>query len=141
MMNKPSTSRRDFLKLTLNSLLAFGGLMGLGGLIRFLSYKTDPPQPTEFDLGLAEKYLPDSKTTMPEVPAVLIHGNAGFTAFSLVCTHLGCTVEVQADGFACPCHGSRFNNNGYPVKGPAASSLKMLRVEQTPDGKLILHTN
>ena len=141
MMNKPSSSRRDFLKLTLNSLLAFSGLMGLGGLIRFLSYKTDPPQPTEFDLGLAEKYLPDSKTTLPEVPAVLIHGNAGFTAFSLVCTHLGCTVEVQADGFACPCHGSRFNNNGYPVKGPAAASLKMLRVEQTPDGKLILHTN
>ena len=88
-MNKPSTSRRDFLKLTLDSMLAFGGLLGLGGLIRFLSYKTDPPQPTEFDLGLADNYKPDSKTTLPEVPAVLIHNNAGFTALSLVCTHLG----------------------------------------------------
>ena len=135
-MNKPSSSRRDFLKLTLDSLLAFGGLLGLGGLIRFLSYKTDPPQPTEFDLGLAENYRPDSKTTLP---AVLIHSNTGFIALSLVCTHLGCTVEVQPDGFACPCHGSRFNNNGYPIKGPAASSLKTLRVEQTADGKLILH--
>ena len=138
-MNKPSTSRRDFLKLTLDSMLAFGGLLGLGGLIRFLSYKTDPPQPTEFDLGLADNYKPDSKTTLPEVPAVLIHNNAGFTALSLVCTHLGCTVEVQPDGFACPCHGSRFNKNGYPVKGPATTSLKALRVEQTADGKLILH--
>lgn len=138
-MNKPTTSRRDFLKLTLDSLLAFGGLLGLGGLIRFLSYKTDPPQPTEFDLGLAANYKPDSNTILPEIPAVLIHNNAGFTALSLVCTHLGCTVEVQPDGFACPCHGSRFNKNGYPVKGPATTSLKTLRVEQTADGKLILH--
>jgi cytochrome b6-f complex iron-sulfur subunit len=139
-MNRPSISRRDFLKLTLDSLLAFGGLLGLGGLIRFLSYKTEPPQPTEFDLGLAENYLPDSKTALPEVPAILIHGNNGFTALSLVCTHLGCTVEVQSNEFACPCHGSRFNSNGYPIKGPATASLKTLRVEQTTDGKLILHT-
>ena len=146
-MNKPSLphdgnfSRRDFLKLTLDSLLAFGGLLGLGGLIRFLSYKTEPAQPTEFDLGLAEIYQPDSKTTLPEVPAVLIHSNGRFTALSLVCTHLGCTVEVKPDGFDCPCHGSRFNRDGFPVKGPAATPLKTLRVEQTADGKLILHTN
>ena len=140
-MIKRYSSRRDFLKLTLDSLLAFGGLLGLGGLIRFLSYKTEPPQPTEFDLGRAENYLPGSVTPLPGVPAVLIHGSGRFTALSLVCTHLGCTVEVQADGFACPCHGSRFNSNGYPVKGPAAAPLKTLRVELTSDGKLILHTN
>jgi cytochrome b6-f complex iron-sulfur subunit len=139
-MNKPSISRRDFLKLTLDSLLAFGGLLGLAGLIRFLSYKTEPPQPTEFDLGLAGNYQSDSRTTLPEVPAVLIHNNGKFTALSLVCTHLGCTVEVQSDGFACPCHGSRFNSDGYPVKGPATVPLKTLRVEQTTDEKIILHT-
>lgn len=141
-MNKPTISRRDFLKLTLDSLLAFGGLMGLGGLIRFLSYKTEPPQPTEFELGPAGNYQADSKTTLPEVPAVLIHDETGkFSALSLVCTHLGCTVEVQSDGFACPCHGSRFNSDGYPVKGPATTPLKKMRVEQTADGKLILHAS
>ena len=139
-MNKPSISRRDFLKLTLDSLLAFAGLLGLGGLIRFLSYKTEPPQPSEYDLGPADNYASDSRTTLPEVPAVLIRSNGKFTALSLVCTHLGCTVGVQADGFACPCHGSRFNGDGYPVKGPATQPLKPLRVEQTSDGKLILHT-
>jgi len=139
-MNKPSISRRDFLKLTLDSLLVFGGLLGLGGLIRFLSYKTEPPQQTEFDLGLADNYQPDSWTVIPAVPAVLIRSNRGFTALSLVCTHLGCTVGVQSGGFACPCHGSRFNRDGYPVKGPATAPLKTLRVEQTNDGKLILHT-
>jgi cytochrome b6-f complex iron-sulfur subunit len=139
-MNKQSLSRRDFLKLTLDSLLTLGGLLGLGGVIRFLSYKTEPPQPTEFDLGPAENYRPGSRTILPEIPAVLIRSDNGFTALSLVCTHLGCTVEVQSDGFACPCHGSHFNVNGYPEKGPAATSLKVFRVEQTTEGKLILHT-
>jgi len=139
-MNKPSIPRRDFLKLTLDSLLAFGGLLGLAGLIRFLSYKTEPPQQTEFDLGLAESYPLDSVTTIPDVPAVLIHKDSGFIALSLVCTHLGCTVQVGSDGFTCPCHGSRFNSTGYPIKGPAAAPLKKLRIEQTPDGKLVLYT-
>jgi cytochrome b6-f complex iron-sulfur subunit len=140
-MNKPSIPRRDFLKLTIDSLLAFGGLLGLAGLIRFLGYKTEPPQPTEFDLGLAGSYPLDSVTTFPDVPAVLIHKDSGFTALSLICTHLGCTVKVETGGFACPCHGSRFNSNGYPVKGPATASLKKLRVAQTPEGKLTLYTN
>ena len=138
-MNKPNLPRRDFLKLTLDSLLAFCGLLGIAGLIRFLSYKTEPPQPTEFDLGLAENYALDSKTVLPQVPAVLIHNDSGFTALSLICTHLGCTVKVQPAGFACPCHGSQFNSNGYPVKGPATVSLKKLRVEHTSDGKLTLY--
>jgi cytochrome b6-f complex iron-sulfur subunit len=141
IMKRNSISRRDFLKLTLDSLLAFGGLLGLGSLIRFLSYKTEPPQPTEFDLGLASSYQSDSRTIIPEVPAVLIRDNGKFTALSLVCTHLGCTVEVQTDGFACPCHGSHYNREGDPVKGPAATPLKTLRVEQTEDGKIILHTD
>ena len=123
----------------MDSLLAFGGLLGLGGLIRFLSYKTEPSQPTEFDLGPAGNYAPDSTTTLAEVPAVLIRNKSGFSALSLVCTHLGCTVAVQTGGFACPCHGSRFNSDGFPVKGPAAAPLKKLRVEQTSDGNLILH--
>jgi Rieske Fe-S protein len=109
-------------------------------VIRFLSYKTEPPQPTEFDLGPAENYHPSSRTAFPEIPAVLIRGDNGFTALSLVCTHLGYTVKVQSDGFACPCHGSRFNITGSPVKGPAATPLKVFRAEQTTDGKLILHT-
>jgi cytochrome b6-f complex iron-sulfur subunit len=138
-MNKPSVSRRDFLKMTMDSLLVFGGLLGLGGLIRFLSYKTEPPQATEFDLGPAENYPSGSTKVFPEIPAVLINRDNKFTALSLVCTHLGCTVEVTADGFACPCHGSRFNSEGTPVKGPATTTLKTLRVEKTADGKLTLH--
>jgi cytochrome b6-f complex iron-sulfur subunit len=138
-MNKKNISRRDFLKLATDGLLSLAGLLGIAGVIRFLSYKTEPPQPTEYDLGLAEAYIPGSNTVFPEIPAVLIHGEAGFTALSLVCTHLGCTVGMETYGFTCPCHGSQYSLTGVVTKGPATTPLKSLRVEQKPDGHLIIH--
>jgi cytochrome b6-f complex iron-sulfur subunit len=140
-MSEPKLSRRDFLKLTRTTLLTASGLLGLGGLLRFLSYQTQPPAPTEFDLGPASDYAPGSRTILPDVPAVLLHSDKGFTALSLVCPHLGCTVESKPDGFACPCHGSRFDPQGKVMRGPAGKPLTQLRVETTPDGKLHLFTN
>ena len=140
-MNEPKLSRRDFLKLTRTALLTASGILGLAGLFRFLSYQTEPPAPTEFDLGLASNYAPGSRTVLPDVPAVLLRSDHGFTALSLVCPHLGCTVESKPDGFACPCHGSRFDLQGKVTRGPAGKSLKTLRIETTSDGKLHLFTN
>lgn len=49
-------------------------------------------------------------------------------ALGLVCTHLGCTVNVTADGLACPCHGSRFDRQGRVLQGPADRPLKRLEL-------------
>jgi cytochrome b6-f complex iron-sulfur subunit len=133
-------SRRDFLKLASRGLLAVSGLLGLGMLGRFLGYQTDPPPPTEFDLGPASDYPVGTRTPIPQVPAMLIHTEAGFTALSLTCTHLGCTVEQKADGFACPCHGSRFDADGNVTHGPATKGLVSLRVEQDEQGHVIVYT-
>jgi cytochrome b6-f complex iron-sulfur subunit len=140
-MNEPKLSRRDFLDLARVTLLTAGGVIGLAGLLRFLSFQTEPPAPTEFDLGLASNYAPGSRTVLPDVPAVLLRSDHGFSAFSLVCPHLGCTVKSQPDGFVCPCHGSRFDLHGKVKRGPASKPLSSLRVESTPDGKLKLFTN
>ncbi|MGD0750366.1 MAG: Rieske (2Fe-2S) protein [Anaerolineales bacterium] len=140
-MSQERISRRDFLKLARNGLLALSGLLGLGGLLRFLSYQSQPPVPTEFVLGAPAAYAVGARTLLPQVPAMLIHSAAGFSAFSLVCPHLGCTVEPQPDGFTCPCHGSRFGSQGQLVRGPAGKALTVLRVETAPDGKLHLFTN
>jgi nitrite reductase/ring-hydroxylating ferredoxin subunit len=139
MMKKPS--RRDFLKLTTNSLLGLSGLLGLGGLARFLSYDMDPPLPSEYDLGPAGDYPPGSQTLLMHIPAVLIHNNSGYLAISLVCTHLGCTVEQKDGGYECPCHGSRYDSQGDVMRGPSNIPLKRLRAEINEAGNIILHTN
>jgi Rieske Fe-S protein len=136
----PDLSRRDFLKLARDGLLALSGLLGLGGLIRFLAYQTEPPTRTEFDLGPASDYPAGTHKVIPEVPAFLIHDANGFNALSLVCTHLGCTVEEKAEGFSCPCHGSRFDPQGEVARGPANKPLRNLHVETTVDGHLHLST-
>jgi cytochrome b6-f complex iron-sulfur subunit len=134
-------SRRDFLKLARDGFLYLSGALALGGLLRFLDFDPNPAPKTEFDLGPAANYPLGTRTSLPEIPAILIHSKNGFTALSLVCTHLGCTVEQKTDGFACPCHGSRFNLYGDVIHGPATKPLASLRVELTADNKLILHTD
>jgi cytochrome b6-f complex iron-sulfur subunit len=140
-MNDMKVSRRDFLKLARTALLTISGLLGLAGLLRFLGYQSQPPAPTEFDLGPASGYPVGSRTVLPDVPALLVHTDKGFTALSLVCTHLGCTVESQPDGFTCPCHGSRFDLQGNVTHGPASKPLTALRVVIDTDGKLQLFLN
>jgi cytochrome b6-f complex iron-sulfur subunit len=136
----PDTSRRDFLKLATTALLTASGLIGLGGLIRFLDFQSEPAPKTDFDIGLATDYPLDSRTVVPDVPALLIHDQGGFTALSLICTHLGCTVQQNTDGLTCPCHGSRYDEKGKVLQGPAVKPLTVWRVELTGLGHLIVHT-
>jgi cytochrome b6-f complex iron-sulfur subunit len=133
-----SLSRRDFLKLARDGFLYLSGALAFVGFLRFLDYDPNPAQKTQFDLGLAEKYPLGSRTVLPDIPAVLIHTESGFSALSLVCTHLGCTLESDTDGFACPCHNSRFDAEGRVTHGPAVKSLPKLRIEISEDHKLIL---
>jgi len=137
----PDISRRDFLKLTRDGLLYLSGALAIGGLLRFLNFQTEPIPQTKFDLGLAENYLPGTQTILSEIPAILIHSEKEFTAISLICTHLGCTVGQSSSGFACPCHGSQFDLEGKVLHGPANKNLQVLRIEQTADGHLHLFTN
>jgi cytochrome b6-f complex iron-sulfur subunit len=134
------TSRRDFLKLSTNSLLALAGALGIGGLFRFLSYQYDESPQTEFDIGTAYDYPFDSRTILAYIPAVIIHDKNGFQAISLQCTHLGCMLEARNFGFECPCHGSRFEPSGVTLKGPAVKNLRTLRIEQSDNGNLHVFT-
>ncbi len=135
----PEISRRDFLKLARNGFLYLSGILSLGGLLRFLSFQTEQTPQTEFDLGPAENYPLNSRTPLTQLPAVLLHTENGFSALSLICTHLGCTVELQPDGFICPCHASTYDAQGNTIHGPAKKQLNTLRVETTLDGNLTLH--
>jgi cytochrome b6-f complex iron-sulfur subunit len=61
---------------------------------------------------------------------VLVLDNGDFAAVSPICTHLGCTVEIQGPRLVCPCHGSTYDRNGSVLRGPAARSLARYRTER-----------
>lgn len=131
-------SRRDFLKLSRSGFLWLSGGLALGGLLRFLDYEPNPAPQTEFDIGPASDFPLGSRTLLSDPPAVLLHTENGFYALSLVCTHLGCTLQQDGNGFTCPCHASRFDADGKVTHGPANKSLQSLRVDVTSEGNLKL---
>ena len=139
-MTEPT--RRDFLKIITNAFFSLGGLLGLSGLFRFFSFQPDPGPPTEFDLGSKYDYPYNVQVIRPDIPAAIWHTNEGYTAISLVCTHLGCTIEEDedGDGFNCPCHGSRYTQQGLVLEGPATKPLTHYRIEEQEDGTLRLFT-
>lgn len=47
-----------------------------------------------------------------------------YAALSSICTHLGCTVDVQGSHLVCPCHGSTYERDGRVVRGPAEEPLR-----------------
>lgn len=63
----------------------------------------------------------------PKNPIAVYKDKSGqVRTFSAKCTHLGCTVTWNPleQSFDCPCHGSRFFNNGEVINGPANSELE-----------------
>ena len=75
--------------------------------------------------GGSLKILPSGST---EQIYVLVLNDGSIAALSPICTHLACTVEVQADLLVCPCHGSTYDRSGQVLRGPAARALKQYRV-------------
>jgi len=140
MYAKKKFFRRDFLKLFTNAMFGLASLLGLSGLVHFLSYQSDVSQPTEFDLGDVTNFPAGSRTFRPDIPAVISNHAGEIIAYSLVCTHLGCILEADGDTLSCPCHGSRFDQAGKVLQGPAQRALKKLRIELQDDNSLILFT-
>ncbi len=141
MSKNPRLSRRDFLKLASDILLGLAGLLGLGGLVRYFSFQPVSGRQTEFDLGDVSGFPEGSRTLRPEIPAVVYNRAGELSAYSLACTHLGCTVELDGDDFTCPCHGSRFDPDGGVLAGPAQKPLPRLRVEILEDGTVMVYAD
>ena len=75
-------------------------------------------------------------------PAVLVHNEAGYSAYVALCTHQGCVVRPNADRslLVCPCHGAQYDPNakGEVVRGPAPLPLSHVAITVDPDGSVYL---
>ena len=121
-------ARRDFLGLSAlwaaGSALAFAML----GALRLPKAAVLPSPSRKYKVTLPDT-LPPGEAFVPAGRNVAVFRDAeGVFAVSTVCTHLGCIVKAGAEGFDCPCHGSRFAKDGSVTKGPAPRALAWRKV-------------
>ena len=127
-MARPSRSRRSALEALILSLLAGFGLW------RFLTPRGR--RASKEALTIASADVPgEGALVLPQKRCAVVKRGGEILALDLTCPHLGCTVNATAQGFVCPCHGSRFKSDGQVVEGPASRAMKRFEVEQR-DGVL-----
>ena len=63
---------------------------------------------------------------------IIAHTDKGLIARSAICPHRGCPVNynLEAHQFVCPCHNSRFDEDGKVVRGPAKTDLQKYAADQ-----------
>ena len=129
--------RRDFLGMAaLSSLVAALGT-ALAGVLRLPTPAVLPGPMRVYKLGAPARFAVGSVTKLDAAQMYLFRDEQGFHAISSVCTHLGCIVtHAEPEGFACPCHGSKFKVDGAVTGGPAPASLPWLEILLSPDGQL-----
>lgn len=133
-------SRRDFFN---EVAIAALGVAGLGAAVvtyRYLSPNVLFEPPTTFRAGNPDLYPVNSVTYISDQQVYIVRTNAGFYAVSAVCTHLGCITEwkPEANQIQCPCHGSKFREDGTKIEGPAPRPLPHFSITLTPDGDLLV---
>jgi nitrite reductase/ring-hydroxylating ferredoxin subunit len=66
------------------------------------------------------------------VPAIVFRTKAGVFAYSMICTHQGCTVTYSksSKSLICPCHGAKYDplNGAKVTAGPAPAPLAKVKV-------------
>jgi Rieske Fe-S protein len=66
------------------------------------------------------------------IPAIAFRTKAGVFAYSMICSHQGCTVTYakKVNKLVCPCHGAQFDpaKGAQPVAGPAEKPLATIKV-------------
>ena len=134
-------TRSGFLKW----LIGIFGAVSLAGIVYPVLRFLKPPAALSGAIGQVADVGPLSGFPAGQLTAVAVNDqpaavqNLGgkYIVYSLICTHLGCVVEVAGDSFRCPCHGSEFSPTGVVTRGPAKLPLPTYR-SQTRNGSLLV---
>lgn len=134
--SKPSafTARRQFIQVGLAAVgAAWAGVLVQSWLFPAQSVTADV-KPVQFPLS----ELPVGsikKISYAGNPALVLRTPESLKAFSLICTHLGCTIEWQEGEkvFYCPCHDGRFDQFGEVISGPPPLPLEAYPVKIVGD--------
>ncbi len=146
-------SRRDFYRF---GTVAIGGLVGLALAVPGVAYVLDPLRKSSKSGGFQRlARLSDLTVGVPRSFAVIDERQDAWVkyprepvgsvwlvrqpegskpeviAFTAECPHLGCAVNLTADGkeFLCPCHTSAFSLKGKPLNAVPPRGMDTLEVE------------
>ncbi|HTL28302.1 MAG TPA: Rieske 2Fe-2S domain-containing protein [Tepidisphaeraceae bacterium] len=72
---------------------------------------------------------------------MLISHQGKLIALSTKCTHKNCNVLLKEQTIACKCHGSRFDNDGKPTKGPAKAALFRYPIKKDEKNHVIVEAD
>lgn len=140
-LDPPRVTRRSFLSLaSLGSFLA-ATVTALAGMLRLPSPAVLPGPARRFKVGHPEQFAMGSETRLEKENVFIFRDAQGIYAVSATCTHLGCTVARSAQGFECPCHGSKFGASGEVEAGPAPRPLPWLEMGRAADGQLVVYAD
>jgi cytochrome b6-f complex iron-sulfur subunit len=130
-----AVTRRKVLK----GIFALLGAIGLGNILYGLSRFYAPGAGGQGSVEMASSEIPEGGTVSFQyggTPGILFRAEDGtFKAFSLICTHLACTVSWNPEKreFYCPCHEGFFDAEGKVLSGPPPAPLERWKVEVRGD--------
>jgi len=138
-------SKENPSKLTRRGFMGWGGavFVGLASLTMFLVVlfrmlfpSLRPGKSGRFKIGPKHGFPSGSIKYFGDEQVYVFADVDGIYAISAVCTHLGCVVNKEENGFTCPCHGSRYDLDGKVLKGAAPRDLPWYQVSLLPSGRL-----
>src|SRR4051812_34483758 len=83
----------------------------------FIKPRATYGQPNRFSIGKPEDFPSGARLSLDTRRVCIIRDGNKIAAISTTCTHLGCIVSVSETGFGCPCHGSRYDQDGNVTGG------------------------
>ncbi len=132
----PRGSRRRFLSRATTLAVASVTAGAAGGTIRFLLPNAGDGSDLPRMVGPLADFRRGTIAELDREGVFVVHAEDGLAAISTECTHLGCRVRHTSSGFACPCHGARFDALGRVRSGPARRALTWHPVEVDESGRL-----
>lgn len=130
-------NRRQVLLLVASSVAAQIVHRALGQTTAPSAQGSDP---SVVDVGSVDDYAEDGSYDRHRASGVvLVRRSDRLHAFSSRCPHKGCKVRASDDGgFRCPCHGSRFDQDGRVQNGPATSDLAPLKIKLSDASRILV---
>lgn len=139
--NEQNGTRRSFFTWFSSAALFGSAVISALANFVFLKPRATYGQPSRFSIGKPDAFPSGARIAIETRRICVAREGNQIAVISTTCTHLGCIVGVADTGFSCPCHGSRYDQDGNVTGGPAPKALPWYQVKLAPNGELEVDTS